>query len=139
MIDISDYKLVYQQKIKHISHIWFVVLFLITIGIIYLNNSFKYYSYYSTKGEYKDDYLYLYALVDDIEKITDNREIFIERKKFAYKVSSISSDNLYLNNNYYKEIKLSIDDDLIDNTVVDVRIISDEYHLLEYVFKTVWR
>lgn len=140
MIDINDYKILFQRKDKNITKIWIFVLLIIIIGIIYINNRFKYYDYYSNIGEYQDNYLNLYVLIDDLEKITKNKEIYIENKKFAYTIKEISKDNIYLNNNYYKEIKISLEEnELIDNEVVDIKIIIDESTLLEYVFKTVWR
>lgn len=140
MIDINDYKILFQRKDKNITKIWIAVLLIIIIGTIYINNRFKYYDYYSNIGEYQENYLNLYVLIDDLEKITKNKEIYIENKKFAYTIKEISKDNIYLNNNYYKEIKISIEKkELIDNEVVDIKIIIDESTLLEYVFKTVWR
>ena len=116
MIDINDYKILFQRKDKRITKYWIIVLFIIIIGIIYINNSFKYYEFYSNIAEYKDEHLNIYVLVDDLEKITKNKKINIKNKEFAYKIKKISDDNIYLNNNYYKEIILSIEkNELIEN------------------------
>lgn len=139
MIDINDYKLFYKRKLKKMSNIWLGLLFFISMGIILINKSFKYYEYYQNVGEYRDNHLNVYVLLDDLNKITRNREMLIEKEKFAYKVSSISEENVYLNGNYYKEVKLSVDIDKKNNDVAEIKIIDQEYSLLEYVFKTVWR
>lgn len=140
MIDINDYKLQYQTKDRKVIKTWIFVLLIIIIGIFFINKSFKYYKYYTNKGEYQDKYLNLYVLIDDLEKITKNNKIYIENKKFAYKIEEISSDNIYLNNNYYKKVKISINNNkILDNEIVNIKIITEEYSLLEYVFKTVWR
>ncbi len=139
MIDINDYKVIFQKKDKSITKMWFVVFIFIIIGIFYINNSFKYYDYYINIGEYHENYLNLYVLVDDLEKIKKD-EIYIEDKKFAYEIKEISKDNIYLNNNYYKEVKLIIKDNkLIENEIVDIKIIINETSILDYIFKTVWR
>lgn len=140
MIDINDYKMIYHNKIKVINRIWIIVLIFVIIGIIFINKSFKYYEYYSNIGEYEENNLKIYALIKDINKITKNENIIIDNEKFAYKVDSISKDNIFLNNNYYKEIRLQIEKkEIIDNEIVDIKIIINSSSLLEYVFKTVWR
>ena len=63
------------------------------------------------------------AVLDDINKISYNEEMIIEKKKFAYKVIDISKDNIYMNNNYYKEIKLTIEkNNFINNEVIKFNI-----------------
>jgi len=138
LIDINDYKIKFKND-KSITKIWIVVFVFIIIGVFYINNSFKYYDYYTNVGEYRENYLNLYVLVDDLEKIK-KEEIYIEEKKFAYEIKEISKENIYLNNNYYKEVKLIIKENkLIENEIVDIKIIINKMSILEYVFKTVWR
>ena len=72
MIDINDYKILFQRKDKRITKYWIIILIIIIIGIIYINNSFKYYEFYSNIGEYKNKTLNIYVLIDDLEKITKN-------------------------------------------------------------------
>ena len=140
MIDINDYKVLYQKKDKKVIKVWILVLLIIIIGIFIINKSFKYYKYYSNKGEYQDKYLNLYILIEDLENITKNNKIYIENKNFAYTIEEISKDNMYLNNNYYKKVKLLVkNNNILENNIVEIKIIVEEYSLLEYVFKTVWR
>ena len=140
MVDINDYKLIYQLKIKSITRKWLFVLLIIIIGIIIINKSFKYEKYYSNIGEYKNNYIIMYVRTNDIKEITKNYRIKIKNKEFAYKIKSISEENIYIGNEYYKEVKLSVKKiKLKENEVIDINIIIDEYSILEYVFKTVWR
>jgi len=140
LIDINDYKMIYRLKIKGIAKKWMFVLFSIIIGIFIINKSFKYEKYYSNVAEVKNNYIIIYVKTDDIKQITKNYELKIENKKFAYKIKSISNDNIYLNNNYYKEVKLSLKNhNLKENEIVNIKIITDEYSIIEYIFKTVWR
>lgn len=140
MVDINDYKMIYRLKIKGITKKWIFVLLIITIGLIIINKSFKYEKYYSSQSEIKDNYLVIYVNTKEIKQITKNYELKIENKKFAYKIKSISKENIYLNGNYYKEIKLEIKKHkLQENDVVNIKIITDEYSIIEYIFKTVWR
>lgn len=140
MVDINDYKMIYQLKIKSVTRKWIIVLLIVFIGIFIINKSFKYEKYYSNVGECKDNYIVMYVRVNDIKEITKNYEIKIKNKEFAYKIKSISEENIYIGNDYYKEVQLSIKNHkLKENEVVDINIITDEYSILEYVFKTVWR
>ena len=82
----------------------------------------------------------MYVRTNDIKEITKNYRIKIKNKEFAYKIKSISEENIYIGNEYYKEVKLSVKKiKLKENEVIDINIIIDEYSILEYVFKTVWR
>jgi len=140
LIDINDYKVLFRKHDKKLTRLWCVVVLIIIVGIFYINKSFKYYEYYSNIGEYRDNYLNLYILIADLEKITENEKIYIENKEFAYEIKEISQENNYLNNNYYKEVKLFIKETkLLNNEIVDIKIIINSSSLLEYVFKTVWR
>ena len=53
MIDINDYKVIYRGKIRKISKTWWKILIFVIIGIVFINNSFKYYKYYQNRGEVK--------------------------------------------------------------------------------------
>lgn len=139
MIDINDYKIIYKKNIISITRMWIIIIFFIIIGIIFLNKSFKYKVYYNNIGEYKDDYISIYVLIDDIKQLTKNKEIIINDEKFAYNIKEISEENIYMNSNYYKELKLEINKKLINNEIVKIRIVTEEKSLLEYVFETVWR
>ena len=45
-----------------------------------------------------------------------------------------------MNGNYYKEVKLSIDEmTKQESTIIDFRIVIEKYSLGKYVFETVWR
>ena len=140
MLEINDYKIICGRKIKRISKIWITILIFIIIGIIFINNSFKYEEYYETRGEYRDGELVLYVAIDDVSKITKNSDIVIEKEKFAYKINSIEKENVYLNDDYYKIVKLSIADvELVNNSIVDMKIVLQRHSLLKYIFETVWR
>lgn len=140
MIDINDYKVIYRGKIRKISKTWWKILIFVIIGVIFINNSFKYYKYYQNRGEVQEKLVVFYALIDDVDKITKNNEILIDKDKFAYKITSIGKDNIYMNGNYYKEVKLSIDEmTKQESTIIDFRIVIEKYSLGKYVFETVWR
>jgi len=140
LVDLNDYKMLYQKKDRGFIKTWIFVLLILIIGIFYINNSFKYCKYYSSLGEYKDNSINIYVLINDLEKITKNNKINIKEEEFAYKIKQISKENIYMNNNYYKEVKLLVKDNkLVENEVVDIKIIIDSSSLFEYVFKTVWR
>ena len=76
------------------TRIWLFILFLIIIGIFLINKSFKYKEYYDSRGEYRDNYINIYVLIDDIKLISSKKELIINDKIFAYKIEEISSDNI---------------------------------------------
>ena len=49
-------------------------------------------------------------------------------------------ENIYMDNNYYKEVKIKIKNKkFIDNEVLKVLIKLDELELITYIYETVWR
>ena len=140
LIDINDYKISVSRNVRTIKIIYLLLSILFIIGLFIINRCFKYYDYYYASSEYKDNVLNIYVSTKDINKITKNNKIKIENKIFAYSVDSISHENVYMNDNYYKSIKLKIGtNNLKENEIVDSKIILSEDSLIRYIFKTIWR
>ncbi|MBR4262098.1 MAG: hypothetical protein IKQ35_01885 [Bacilli bacterium] len=140
LVDINDYKIYATRNIKKIKYIYLLTFVLFIIGLLFINKTFKYYEYYNVSLEYKEKYLNMYVLTNDLKTITKNNKIKIDNKVFAYTINSISEENIYLNENYYKQIKIKIGkNNLKENEIVKARIVISEDSLIKYVFKTVWR
>lgn len=140
LIDINDYKSRVSRSIKKIILIYFILSILFIMGLLIINKSFKYYEYICVPSEYKDKTLNIYVQSNNFKKITNKNRIKIDNRVFAYKVKSISNENIYINNNYYKILELKVDGlNLEENEIVNSKIIVKESTLIEYVFKTVWR
>ena len=138
LVDINDYKIYATRNIKKIKYIYLLTFVLFIIGLLFINKTFKYYEYYNVSLEYKEKYLNMYVLTNDLKTITKNNKIKIDNKVFAYTINSISEENIYLNENYYKQIKIG-KNNLKENEIVKARIVISEDSLIKYVFKTVWR
>lgn len=140
LVDINDYKIYATRNIKKIKYIYLLTFVLFIIGLLFINKTFKYYEYYNVSLEYKEKYLNMYVLTNDLKTITKNNKIKIDNKVFAYTINSISEENIYLNENYYKQIKIKIGkNNLKENEIVKAKIVISEDSLIKYVFKTVWR
>ncbi len=140
MIDINDYKLEFQRRTAKLSRIWLLLLIFIVIGFIIINSLFKYYDCLIVQSEYQDKYLNSYILTSDIDKIIKNNRLIIEEKTFAYRVSDISKDNYFINNNYYKLVKLEINNKNIkENQVIKIKIILNKTSITNYLYKLIWR
>lgn len=140
MIDINDYKLEFQRRTAKLSRIWLLLLIFIVIGFIIINSLFKYYDCLIVQSEYQDKYLNSYILTSDIDKIIKNNRLIIEEKTFAYRLSDISKDNYFINNNYYKLVKLEINNKNIkENQVIKIKIILNKTSITNYLYKLIWR
>lgn len=108
----------------------------ILVSIIIFNNNIE--DYYVNKGIVKDKELTLFVDINDIDKVTNNKKIIIERDIFTYEVTKIS-DKL-MNNDIYKEVKIKVDKldkkHLLDNNVVDLKVIINKTSILEYLLNT---
>ncbi len=108
----------------------------ILVSIIIFNNNLE--DYYINKGIVKDKELTLFVDINDINKVTNNEKIIIERDIFTYKVTKIS--DLVMDNNIYKEVKIKVDKldkiHLLDNNVVNLKVIINKTSILEYLLNT---
>ena len=107
----------------------FISIILITICCIH-----KLEDYYFVKGEIKNKNISI--IVSDLNKITDNKKIIINNKIFTYKIESIED---YIDN-AYKIVNIDIGqnkDFLIENNIVDGKIVTKEMTVFKYLLKTI--
>jgi biopolymer transport protein ExbD len=113
-----------------------VVSILLSIFVIIISFNFTIEDFYKTKGTVKEEKIKLIVDINDLNKVTNNKEIIIERDIFTYEVINIS--DLIYNDNIYKEVTLKIPElkDLIDNDVLDIEIIINKTNIFNYLIKT---
>lgn len=115
------------------------ILLGIILLIVLLNNSLI--DYYKVGITISKDKLEIITSLNDINTITSNNKIMIERNIFTYKIDEISD---YINeNSLYKIIKIKIENDkgnadkfMIDNNYIEGRIITNRFTIFEYLIKT---
>ena len=101
IINKQKYPLIYNATIILSSILIIITLILFT---------FKYQSYYVTKGAMKNNELELLVNIDDIKYFKNNNTMIIENKEYSYQISKITKE-IYMDNNYnnYRYIYLKID------------------------------
>ena len=84
-------------------------MIIIIILFLYVINTYKYQSYYITKGIVKDNFIELLVPINDLKYVTDNKQIILDGKKYSYNVNEISKD-IYVDDKYnnYKYIYIDI-------------------------------
>lgn len=132
----------FQKNIKNIDlnlrpYILVVSIFLsILVIIILFNNNLE--NYYVTKATVKDKEIIIIVDIDNLDKITSNKKIKIERNIFTYKVLKIN--DLESNGIVYKEVIIKVEDIdeklLIDNNIINTKIIVKKSTMLDYLLKT---
>ena len=113
-------------------------IFILSLIIVFNNNFYEYYTGYGIL-ESKNE---ISILVDikDLNKITSNEKIIIERTTFSYKVLSIDNANIEYGNNIFKKVIISvlIPNELnIENNYVKYNIITEKDTILNYVLNTI--
>lgn len=128
------------NKFSFIKYSLVVLFFMIILFIIIVFNN-NFYDYYNGYGilEKKNE---LSILVDikDLNKITSNSEIIIERTTFSYNVTSIGDKNIEYGTNILKKVKLNIDLPSylnINNNYFNYKIITGKSTIMQYVFNTI--
>ena len=110
------------------------VITIILLIFIYIIFTYKYQSYYISKGKMKNNKLELLVNIDDIKNIQNNNILLINNKPYAYKISSIDSE-LFLDDFYdnYQYIYLEINGlTNIDNYVYEIKIKKSNKTIAEY-------
>lgn len=140
MLEIKDYLLEYKRKIPNILLIWTIILTFIIICLIIINNTVTIKSYYQVQGIVKNKSLSIYVLVEDLNKVVDNKKIYINEYEYNYKVSQISRELITNNTNFYKEIIIDVnlnDKIFIDNNIIVVKFVIKEKTIFEYIINLV--
>ena len=114
------------------------ILIGIILLIVFLNNSLI--DYYKVGITISNKKLEIISGLNDINKITSNNKIMIERNIFTYKIEEI---NNYINeNSLYKLVRINIESDkenainfMIDNNYIEGKIITNRFTIFEYLIK----
>ena len=113
------------------------ILLSIILVIMIINNRIK--DYYVGKALVKDNNLVILINNDELNKITTNKKIIIERNMFTYNIISIN-EMTYLNS-LYNEVTIKVSDldesMLINNNSINFKIITEEKTIFEYLLKVV--
>ena len=98
---------------------WLMII--IIILFLYVINTYKYQSYYITKGIVKDNFIELLVPINDLKYVTDNKQIILDGKKYSYNVNEISKD-IYVDDKY-NNTGMQLPNDIQDNCCYE----SDSY------------
>jgi len=135
MNDILDIEIILKRK-KY-SKLYNIGLILIIILVVYLYIIFtyKYQTYYISKGKIIDNKLELLVKIDDLSYINNNSKLKIDDKIYIYKVDSISNE-LYVDEFYnnYKYVYLKVEYlNNIDNYVYEIKIPKENKVIAKYL------
>ena len=135
MNEILDIEIILKkQKYSFIYNIG-TILLIILLVFIYVSFTYKYKTYYMSKGVIKNGNLELLVKIDDIKYVSKNHIINIDNKLYKYKIIEIS-ENFYVDESYnnYKYIYLKIDNlNNIDNYVYEVKLEKENKKIIEYI------
>lgn len=108
----------------------------IILVILLLNNNLE--DTFLTKAIVEDNKVNIVVSIDDLDKVVNNKKIIIEKDIFTYRVNKI--ENVVYQDNIYKSVILDIyklgQDKLINNNVIDLKIIINKMTIFDYLVKT---
>ena len=127
-----DY-ILYHRSLPQIYRISYLLTTIIIIAIIIIF-TFKYQTYYVTKGKMIDNQLEIIINIDDLKYLNRN-VLYIDNKKYQFKVKMISKelviDSEYNNYRYaYLEVSNLTN---IDNYVYEVKIPKENKIIAKYL------
>lgn len=136
MLSIENYLLEYKRKLPTMLFLWMMILTFIIISLVTINKLVTIKNYYLNEGIIKDKSIIIYVSVKDLYKVVDNNVLYINNKKYNYKIQKISKEIITDNTNFYKEITLHVNLDyklLIDNNIVQLKFVVNEMTIFEYI------
>lgn len=135
MNDILDIELILQkQKYSNIYNIGVILLIIILI-FLYISCTYKYKTYYITKGTIQNNQLEVLVNIDDFGYVVNNNILEINGNRYKYEVNNIS-ENLYVdeNLNNYKYFYLNIDNlNNKNNYVYQIKLEKENKKIIEYI------
>lgn len=135
MNDIIDIEIILKRKkYSKVYNISFILIIIILI-ILYILTTYKYQTYYISKGRITNNKLELLVNIDDLEYIKNNTVLTIEDKKYNYYIEKINND-LYVDEMYnnYKYIYLQVENlNSIENYVYEVKIPKENKAIVKYL------
>lgn len=139
MLNIKDYLLEYERKVPNILIIWGIILAFITIFILIINYNFKIIDYYQINGIIKGGSINILVPIDRVNSIVDTDFVYVNSKRYTYKVKEISNI-INENNNFYQNIILDInfnDKIFIENNIMEVKFIINKETILKYIYNLI--
>ncbi len=137
-IKIEEFQKSFKNLEANIKNYIIVVSILISIILLFMIINNKIEDYYFVQGEVHNENIDIIVDMNNLNKITNNKKIIINKEIFTYKIEKIE-DYIY-NNIIYKKITISLSkgnkDFLIDNNIVDGKIITNRITLIKYLLKT---
>ena len=143
-ININEYKSFNYNyiKFKFIGIIIIIIFLFITFFVLmFIKFDIIYSSKYIVIKDNNNYYLNCNVTIDDLEKINNNKTIYIEDKKYKYKVVKIDNvidDNMLLEYNVIS-LKLESSKFNIENNIISGYIIYDKQTLINIIFKLIFR
>lgn len=135
MNDILDIEIILKRnKYPKIYNISLIILAIISI-FIYVIFTYKYQSYYQTKGKIQNNELIVIVDLNDLKYFVDNTILLIDNQEYSYQVNNID-DNIYIDDNYnnytYIHLKVSMLKN-INNYVYEIKVKKENKTLAKYL------
>lgn len=135
MNDNIDIEIILRKQKYHPIYNIGTILIIILLVFLYVSCTYKYQTYYITKGTIKNDKLELLVDINSIKYIYDNNILTIDNINYQYYLESISEE-LYLDEslNNFKYLYLNVNHlSNIENYVYELKIKKENKRIIEYL------
>lgn len=137
-----DNEIIMQRKIGPIVYVYVMIIVILFLSLIIFFILFSYKTYYRTKGtivkEEDSYYIRIYVPLEDIEYITKNDVVYINKEKYMYNIISI--DNEYFTDNVTTYQVINIEIDMVskykfNNLNLSLSFIKEDKRVIDYFIK----
>lgn len=135
MNEILDIEIILKkQKYSPIYNIGIIFIIILSV-FIYISFTYKYKTYYITKGTMIDGNIEIIVNLDNIKYISNNNKLTIDNISYNYTIDEIGEE-LYLDDSFknYKYIYLKVDNlNNINNYVYEIKLEKEYKKIIEYL------
>ena len=134
MINLKNYQNTFNRKKVNIVQIWLITTIFIIILIVGFTFCFYYEENYQNTGVgIKNSYMETLVDIEDISKITNNKKIVINNKKYNYDILKIDSNPQKISNKLYQIVTLKINKKIIENEYISYIIPTKKINFYNYI------
>lgn len=134
--------IILNRKVEPLIYLYIMIIIVIILSLIIFITLFHYKTFYKARAvvdsEDNSCYVRIYMPLDDVKYIVDNNTLYIDKKKYNYKIKSIDKEYLTDNLNTYEVILLDINlpkKYCFQNLNLSLKIIKEDKRIIDYLIR----
>ena len=131
-----DSEIILQRRVSPFIYVYTMIIFIIMLSLIILAMLFEYSTYLDVKGVVEEDndhfYINIYVGKDKVSTVVKNNTLYVDNKKYQYKVILISDE--IVNNYQVVKIDTNLKEEYkYNNLILSIKILESKKKIIKYI------